>query len=91
MLDDYNPIAHDLKPCFLDQRDEKITWLAGPDPETFRELVALAQSDPMFKLPIDVKKVFTGAEDLPGLCAERLRAEESYDTIAREEQESARA
>ncbi|KAK5077854.1 hypothetical protein LTR51_000035 [Lithohypha guttulata] len=91
MLDDYNPRAHNLRPCFLDPRDEKITWLTTPNPERFRELVALAQSDPKFKLPIDVKKFFAGVEDLPGLSVERLNADENYDTIAGEEQKSARA
>lgn len=87
-LDDYDDSGHDRQPCYLDPRDERITWLQAPSIETFRELVAFAQSDSEYKFPISAKRFLQSKdEELPGVPNSRL---ESFSDVVSEEEEDTR-
>lgn len=68
-----------LKPCRLDIRDLRRTYLDGPDPQEFRTIIAKARQDPEWKLPRNWFKFFRGIE-VTGLDTSRFISPSSYES-----------
>lgn len=89
VLDNFDDYGHALRACYLDPRDNRITWLDTPSPETFRELITFAQSDDDYVFPAVCRKFLQcGKEELPGISSIRF---ESFEESTAIEQEDARS